>query len=319
MVKRKRLGKGLEDISHYFISSDHTEDPADPEKDRKKGDSNVQAVEGETRCQSVSIVDLFDPHRGARLTSRIGIELSKNGIRTLLIDADTRFPGIAYMLGLSIPGYSFLHYSQEKYKPSDFISTGPSGLKLLAPRLNIKDLSKMRMSHISQMFEALISVEGETDVIILRQNKEGIATLVERAIFIIPALQTSMIRAYREIKAFIAGGGEKEAGIIITGAPGIVPGITPGIVINELSAVKAYDKIAGCMEIYSGKRPYFCGYLPDTEDEKDPSISSLISHICKIGFSTGRMIKREDTFFERLRLLIRGDNLTGEEIVSLLK
>lgn len=309
MVKRKRLGKGLEDISHYFISPDPT-DPSDPKKGRKEEDSNVQTVEGETRCQSVSIVDLFDPQRGALLTSRIGIELCKNGIRPLLIDADLRFPGIAFMLGLSIPGFSFIHYSQEKYKPSDFISTGPSGLKLLAPRLNIKDLSKMRMSHISQMFEALISVEGEIDVIILRQNKERITPLIEKAIFIIPALQTSMIRAYREIKAFISGGGKREAGIVITG------------VMDELTARNIYEKIAGCMELCYGMRPHFYGYLADVASSPSshhPSISSLVSNICSIGPITAGGFRKGGSFFEGLRCLIGEDNLTGEEIASLLK
>lgn len=297
MERRKRLGRGLEDISHYFISPD-------TKNDQKKDDFTSQIVEAAPRCQAVSIVDLFDPKRGALLTARIGVTLCKDGIRTLMIDADTRFPSIAFMLGLSIPGYSFRHYLKDQYQPSDVIYTGPFGLKILAPRLNIKDISEMKMPNISLMLETLKSVEKEIDITILRQYEGKLQMLIEEAIFIIPASHTAMIRVYREIKSFIASGGKKGIGIIITDT------------MDELIAMKAYERIRKCIEMSCGTKPYFCGCLSDVAPS---SISSIVSHLSEIGLKTRGGAKGGRLFFERLQYLIGvANNITGEEMANLL-
>lgn len=290
MERRRRLGRGLEDISHYFISPD-----------QKKGDSPSVIVKGETRCQAVSIVDLFDPHREALLTSRIGVELCKKGIRTLVIDTDTRFPSIAFMLGLSIPGYSFKHYLQDQYQPSDMLYTGPFGLKLLAPRLNIRDT--VEMSYMSLMLDTLVSIEREIDIVIVRQYEDKFQPLIEEAIFIIPASYTGMIRAYREIKSFIAGVERKEIGIVVTKA------------MDELVVMKAYERLYGCIEMFCGIKPYLCGFLSDVATF---SISNIVSHISGILHNNNKEEKERRLFFERLRYLIGVDNLTSEEIANLI-
>lgn len=294
MQKRRRLGRGLEDISHYFIS-----------QDRKKGDSTslIEDEDDEIRYQVVSIVDLFEPRRSALFTSRIGIELCNHGIRTLVIDTDTRFPSIALMLGLSIPGYLFRHYFQEQYYPADIIYTGSSGLKLLAPRLSIKEICKMKTPDIVLMLKALISIEKEIDIVILRQNEDNLQSLIEEAVFIIPAFCTSMIRVYREVKSFVAGAERKRIGIVITDAA------------DELAAVKAYEKISRCIEMSCGVKPYFCGYLSDISTF---STSSIIGHISKVAIENRETVKGRRLFFDRLRSLVGVDSLTDEEIANLL-
>lgn len=292
MERKRRLGRGLEDISYYFISKEQEEDTS------KYLISNV-----ERKCQVVSFVDLFDSRRGALLTSRIGVELCKNGIRTLIIDSDVRFPGIAFVLGISMPGYSFEHFLQDQYQASDIIYNGPFGLKLLAPRFCIKDINKLKMSDVSLMLETIISVEKEIDIIIQRQYEGKFQPFIEDAVFIIPAFDTGMIRAYREIKSFIAGAERKRIGVVISDAA------------DEINATKAYERINRCVAMYCGIKPYFCGYLPDTATFP---LSNIVGHISEVAHTNQGVEKKSRLFFERVKYLIESDNLTGEEIENLL-
>ncbi len=287
MEKRRRLGRGLEDISHYFIS---------PEPDKET--SPYPAAGGKPACRVISIVDLFDPYRGALLTSRIGLELCKRGVRTFLLDGDNRFPSIAFMFGLSFPGYSFRHYLSD-----DMIYTGPFGIKILAPRFSLRDISREEIMDVSLMFESLISLERETDIILLKQYEDKIRLYIEGAIFLVPAIPASTVMAYRKMKSFIAGLDGKGIGIIITDA------------VNETVAVKAFDRICRCLERYCGVKPCFFGYLSETSTY---SISSIVSHISRTRLNDHTVTSVGRPFFEKLRYLIGEDSLTGEEMASLL-
>ena len=299
MQKPKRLGKGLEDISHYFIS--HNKRGEEPSTLR--ADSLIQ-------YSAISIVDIFDPYRGAILATKLSVELCKNGIKVLLIDADIRFPGIAFMLGISIPGYSFRHYFQDQYQPSDIIYTGPYGIRLLAPHLKINDTYSMKVSDLSLMFEILVSAEKEIDIIIIRQFENILQPIIDEAIFVVPAQSTGMVRTYRVIKTFARGGDGKKVGIIITGAE------------DEPAAARAYEKISNCTENSSGIRPFFCGNLSDVNKEalslKPSCLSNIMAHISEISLHNREKGREKRLFFERLQYLMGGDRLTAEEGNSLL-
>lgn len=296
MEKRRRLGRGLEDISHYFISPQQT-------IEQKEEDSTCLQKDEATRRQAFSIVDVLDPRRSAHLTSRVGVELCKNGLRALIIDADTRFPSVAFMLGLSIPGYSLAHYSQDEYRPTDMVYTGPFGLKLLAPRLTIQEVSRMKMPDMSLMFDALEAMERETDIVILRHYDSGFLPFIEEAVFIVPAFQTGMIRGYREIKSFMAGAEEKKAGILVTDAA------------DESSAREVYEKICKCIEMFCAMKPYSCGYLSQMATF---SVSNIVGRVSQMALGNKKIGKeKRRLFFERLRYLTEMDTLSTREMKSL--
>lgn len=287
MEKRRRLGRGLEDISHYFISSN-----------LNKEDSPSPAAGGKSACRVISIVDLFDPYRGALLTSRIGLELCKRGIRTFLVDGDSRFPSIAFMFGLSFPGYSFRHYLSD-----EIIYTGPSGIKILAPRFSLKDITREEILDVSLMLESLISLERETDIILLKQYEDKIRLHIEGAIFLVPAIPAGTVMAYRKMKSFIAGMDGKGIGIIITDA------------INETVAMKAFERICKCLERYCGVKPCYFSHLSEASTY---AVASIVSHISGTRLNDHTVTSRGRPFFEKLRYLIGEDILTGEEMASLL-
>lgn len=186
MEKKKRLGKGLKDISHYFISSDRN-------KELKEEQSEYQTHKASSACHVVSITDPVNPEREVSLTIRMCHALCENGLRTLAVDGHSRFPGILFTLGYSTPGYLFSHFLKDCYKPDDLIYRDSSGLNILAPRLIIDDMHKLAAKDISLMLDTLSAIEVNTDIIVLRGYDEIISPLIEDSIYIIGAGHDSIV------------------------------------------------------------------------------------------------------------------------------
>src|SRR3989304_2711414 len=174
MKKPKRLGRGLEDISHYFVSQHQTGIKEHPV---------LHETVARNQYKSVSFVDITDPQRGAGLCAEVGIGLSRNGIRVLLIDADVRFPGISFMLGLSLPGFSLEHYYQDRYEPSDIVCTGPYGVKLLAPHLSVNDVSSKSQTKKSRISHSSNSTDSWPRLAMLRMCNPNIKPIIDEALF----------------------------------------------------------------------------------------------------------------------------------------
>jgi len=300
MKKPKRLGRGLEDISHYFVSQHQTGIKEHPV---------LHETVARNQYKSVSFVDITDPQRGAGLCAEVGIGLSRNGIRVLLIDADVRFPGISFMLGLSLPGFSLEHYYQDRYEPSDIVCTGPYGVKLLAPHLSVNDVSSKSQTKKSLMFDTLKSIESETDLVIIRQFEDYINPIIDEALFVVPALTASLISSYREIKRFMSADDRKKAGVLISGGG------------NEHTAVEVYEKICMCTEMSSGTRPHFLGNLDPEESGgslfDSSSVENIVSYLSEIASQNRAIEGRKSLFFDRLRNLACGDEISPTEMECL--
>ncbi len=301
MRKTKRLGRGLEDISHYFISRN----PAITSEHSSLQDSSCQR-----HYKSVSIVDMFNPQRGASLAATVGIELSQKGIKVLLIDADLRFPGIAFILGLSVPGFSFEHYYQERYEPSDIVYTGPYGIKLLAPHLNKNDCTSQGPAKKSLMIDTLISIEKEIDIVIIRQNEDFINPIIDEALFVVPALTTSLLSLYKAMKKFAIGDDRKMAGVLVSDAE------------DEATAFGVFENISNCTEMSCGVRPFFIGNLTNGQGEgsilNPLCISNIVSRLTEISLQNREITSKKRLFFEKFRLLANVDDVTLEEMKCLV-
>lgn len=297
MKKTKRLGRGLEDISHYFVSQ---------HKAIAKEPAPHCELQDQGQYKSVSIVDTDDPRRGAALCANVGIELSQKGIRVLLIDADSRFPGISFMLGLSLHGFSIEHYYQERYAPSDIVYTGPYGVRLLAPHLSFDDSIPRAHAKLSLMLETLKSIEQETDIVIVRQFEDHINPVIDDALFVVPVLTAPLIDSYREIRKFMAADDRKKAGVLVYGAGG------------ECAAVELYEKISRCAEMSYGSRPYYIGDLAAGEDgglEYDTSsLAKVVSYLAGIALKNREIKGRKRLFFERFRNLACSNEVTQAEM-----
>ena len=302
MEKKKRLGRGLKEISHYFISSDRN-------IKTKEEQSDSQKEEACPACHVVSVIDLFNPGRAALLTTKICQSLCKNGLRTLAIDVEERFPGVAFTLGCSIPGYLFSHFLTDSCKPDDLIYMLPSGLNILEPRLNIDDMQKMNTEDISSMLDILSAIESNTDVIVMRGYDHRITPLIRDALFVIEGGEkghTPLINAYNVIKSFIACSVNTEItdiGIVVTGAAG------------ETEASSIYERIKKCSELYTSITPFYYGYLPVIDNTT--SASPITSNIIERLKTKTQKDKRPIHFFEKLKTLVIKDYITQGELAAL--
>lgn len=291
MEKKKRLGRGLKEISHYFISDEQSCPP-------KPVVSSVSHV-----------VAIIDPNakRGALLTTEICQSLCVNGNRTLVIDTEERFPGVAYTLGCSIPGYLFSHFTTDVYNPDDLIYTFPTGLNILEPRLNIDDMNKLKTKDISSMLDILSALEKNTDFIVLRGYDCRIVTYINEALLIIENGHEPLIHAYNVIKSFIANSVNPEItdiGIIVTGTS------------DTLEALSIYERIKRCSESYTGITPSYCGCLPVID--KDITISPITSNLIEqLKVRRMQKEKKQILFFEKLKTLVTKGHISEGELAAL--
>ncbi|HEY4619934.1 MAG TPA: hypothetical protein VIH39_03645 [Nitrospirota bacterium] len=309
MKKNKRLGRGLEDISHYFVSQNQTVATAHPVV-------NEELIQN--HYKSVSIVDITDPQRGADLCAKVGIWLAQNGIRVLLVDADSRFPGISFMLGMSLPGFSLEHYYQEIYEPSDLVCTGPYGVKLLAPHLTIESVSPESRAEMSLILDTLKSIEQETDVVIIRQFEDYINPITDEALFVVSASDTSLMDSYKALKKFALSDDRKMIGIVMAEER------------DEENAAVVFDKICNCTEMSYGIKPYFLGNLtipPFSNGENsfpplekggkggfETGFTGIVSRLTEISLHNRKLSGRKRLFFERFGLLLNRDCVTPQEM-----
>lgn len=298
MNKNKRLGRGLEDISHYFVSQNQAGSTANPVVNEPLIQNNYK---------SVSIVDITDPQRGADLCAKVGIWLAQNGIRVLLIDADSRFPGISFMLGMSLPGFSLEHYYQEIYEPSDLVCTGPYGVKLLAPHLKSDDVRPESRAKMSLILDTLKSIEQETDVVIIRQFEDYINPIIDEALFVVSASDTAFLDSYKALKKFTLSDDRKMTGIVVTEER------------DEKNAAAVFDKICNCTEMSYGVKPYFLGNLnltipPLEKGGFEEGFSGIISRLTEISLHNREITGRKRLFFERFGLLLNIDCVTPQEM-----
>ena len=210
------------------------------------------------------------------------------------------------MLGLSLPGFSLEHYYQDRYEPSDIVCTGPYGVKLLAPHLSVNDVSSKSQTKKSLMFDTLKSIESETDLVIIRQFEDYINPIIDEALFVVPALTASLISSYREIKRFMSADDRKKAGVLISGGG------------NEHTAVEVYEKICMCTEMSSGTRPHFLGNLDPGESGgslfDSSSVENIVSYLSEIASQNRAIEGRKSLFFDRLRNLACGDEISPMEM-----
>ena len=141
---------------------------------------------------------------------------------------------------------------------------------------------------------------------IIRQFEDYINPIIDEALFVVPALTASLISSYREIKRFMTADDRKKAGVLISGGG------------NEHTAVEVYEKICMCTEMSSGTRPHFLGNLDPEESGgslfDSSSVENIVSYLSEIASQNRAIEGRKSLFFDRLRNLACGDEISPMEM-----
>ncbi|RQD67774.1 MAG: MinD/ParA family protein [Tindallia sp. MSAO_Bac2] len=136
----------------------------------------------------------------------LGIALTRQGMRTLVIDADFGLANVDVVLG-TITKYTFMNLMDENLSVENILGEGPEGLKIISGGsglLNVLDMSEEKLQRIIQRFNELNTL---FDIVIidtgagLTKNILSFVNASDETILVTTPEPTSLTDAYAMIKA----------------------------------------------------------------------------------------------------------------------
>ncbi len=219
MKDHKRLAKGLEDISHLFLSAEESSPPSQPEEDSPKNPHasqsdkpfpRVVAVTGDHRCLEKSF-----------LVSNLAVELSRRRRRIRIVDADSSFPDQAFLWGRR-PGDSLARLAEEENgQQPQVILEGPLGVKLLSLDIDLRHLRELPETARERIWAGLTSLETDAHMILVNtpasvhENARLIHGLAHQIVVMVPSDPLGMMDAYAVIKNILSTRPDITLGIVV--------------------------------------------------------------------------------------------------------
>ncbi len=276
MNKLKKLGKGLEDISYLFLSTDEenslVEEPAAKEE---KKDQSVPEIS----TKSICLIGNYRDYRDAFLIVNLSLALARLGMRIAVVDIDENLSCLNFFLGKK-------PREERVSTPGTVIQEGPLGVKLISlnPAL-IKQLSQADKK--TKLSLELDEVEENVDLIlfsIMPKDIENAMPLINKQIreslVLVSPDKHEMLNAYKIIKFIFLHNPLAKIGTILTEIGHMY----------EIDAV--YDKMSRVVKKYLDKELYKYGFLFKLKQEVgskaniasfyDADLTACISNIAQI-------------------------------------
>ena len=209
MKKDKRLGKGLEDISHLFLSAEQKQKPSSEEhaestpltqKTLDRHFPRVVAITGDHRSLEKSF-----------LVSNLAVELARRGRRVRVLDTDLSFPDQPFLWGLRpAASVACLAEAEENGQDLRVILQGPLGVKLLSLDIDFSRLTDLSESVRHRLLAGLMAFEANAQLMLVdtpanaNPNSRLILQLAHQIIVLVPSDPLGMIDAYAVIKGILA-------------------------------------------------------------------------------------------------------------------
>ena len=138
MKQEKKLGRGLEDFSHVFLSS-RSEKIESLSTTNRDVDSEKEGVV--TPVRAICIISDREVKERAFLTVNLALEIAKQGKRVLVFDADFSLPRLCMLM--DIPARSSVLHFISKNGEDEIIAEGVNGVKLITLDVDISDLRSL--------------------------------------------------------------------------------------------------------------------------------------------------------------------------------
>jgi flagellar biosynthesis protein FlhG len=255
MKRVKKLGRGLEDFSHLFLSS------------RAEKNEPLSRITQDTICEKKGAVTptrviciTSDKKVGERafLTVNLALEIAKQGKKVLVFDADFSLPRLCMLM--DIPARSSVLHFISKNGEDEIIAEGVNGVKLITLDVDISDLRSLGESERMSLMKCFRSAEEEADILLVTTSSSFIhpmRTILKVSGDIIvttPQQVNEMISAYGVIKTIFQVNKNARVGIVSSRID--VP--------DRAEAV--FEKMQKIVKKFLGKPLYNYGYIPeDTE------------------------------------------------------
>ncbi len=259
--KERPVSKGLEEISHYFLSNV-------PSEDQKKtvGLNPFETpLKFKKKKRVLPFLSLCSNIPSSFFSCNIGLDLALQGKEVFIIDVEKRQPNIESAFGLKPAslGLSDILYPSE----NKIFKTMESHLRVLDFRLELISLPSAQKERDKKLLELLSREEAFSEWMLINlpktdrllQNPEWVSRINEIAI-VLDSQPLNLIKTYSFIKALFL----------------LKPELTIYVGVCDVSTIQeareSFDKLVKGVMIHLHKTIKSIGYLL-----KDPSISQSIS------------------------------------------
>ena len=255
MKRVKKLGRGLEDFSHLFLSSGA--EKSEPLSSIKQ-DAVCERRDVVTPARVIYITGDKKVGERAFLTVNLALEIAKQGKKVLVFDADFSLPRQCMLMG--IPASSSVLHFISKNGEDEIIAGGVNGVKLITLDVDISDLRSLGESERRSLMKWFKSAEDEADILLVTtspsfiQHMRAVLKVSGDVIVTTPQQVNEMINAYGVIKTIFQVNKNAHVGIVSSriGVPD--------------QAEEVFEKMQRIVKKFLNKPLYNYGYIPeDTE------------------------------------------------------
>jgi flagellar biosynthesis protein FlhG len=255
MKRVKRLGRGLEDFSHLFLSSRSEKSEHLPSTKQ-----DVICGKGGVGTPPRVICITSDRRVGERafLTVNLALEIARQGKRVLVFDADFSLPRLCMLM--DVPARSSILHFIAKNGEEDAIAKGIDDIKLITLDVDITDLRSLGESERTSLMRCFRSAEEEADTMLVTtspgfiHHMRAIIKASSEMIVVTPQQVTEMINAYGVIKSIFHVNKDAHVGIVSSRID--IPA----------QAEAVFEKMQKIVKKFLDKPLYNYGYIPeDTE------------------------------------------------------
>jgi len=260
MRRERKLGRGLEDFSHFFLSSGA--EKADPLSSKPNGGGETKGPA--TPARVICITSNRKVKERTFLTVNLALEIAGQGKKVLVVDADFSLPRLCMLMGNSTPG-SILHLisnNGEKEISTEFIH----GVSLITLDVDISDLSSLGASEQTSIMRFFSQAEEKADILLVTVS----STFIRHMIAILKASSDIVVITPQQVNELVYAYGMLKTVFQVNSDACV------GIVSSRISvpdqAEAVFEKMQKTVKRFLDKPLCNYGYLPD-----DPEISQSIA------------------------------------------
>lgn len=268
MSESRRLGKGLEEISHLFLSSGEEKAAF---KTNAGADAGKIPPDNKRTPKYICLVgDEPDLHH-AFFVVQLSLALTRSGMRIAVVDMDEDLPCFHFLTG----GKAGSDTSINSHR---VIREGRSGVKVVGfSETIIAGLSETEAA--DRVLNNLRHIEEEHDVILISVVQGTLLKMetvlpdpLREFILFVARDKFKMLAAYKTIKSIFSLHPLAHAGIIITP------------IRHAFEADLVHDRMSGAVEKFLGRELHRYGFL--YKSEKEPDAAFLSDSFCEADVTT---------------------------------
>ena len=186
------------------------------------------------------------------LALNLGVALSAQGRRVLLIDGDLSLANLDVLLGLT-PDYNIEHLIRDETSLRQVLVEGPRGLQLLPAASGVPDLAGLEGGIRDRLLSTLSSSVHDVDQMIvdtgagLGRTTLALQLAASRVVLVTTPEPTSLVDAYATLKVLWAADPAKPVDLVVNGAD------------DEPQGYEIYRRLSSAAQRFLGATPGWLG------------------------------------------------------------